>query len=70
MLSLIRFVLWVMFIFIYFKLAEWAWTSFAPELSGGEVLLVSIVVMMLCVAIAQWTVWKISELFVREKYYE
>ena len=70
MLSLIRFVLWVMFIFIYFKLAEWAWTYFAPELSGGEVLLVSIVMMMLCVAVAQWTVWKISELFVREKYYE
>ena len=70
MLSLVRFVLWVVLIYVYFQIAEWAWTEFMSNLNGGEVLLVSIFMMVLCVAIAQYTVWKVSELFIREKHYE
>jgi len=70
MFSFIRFVLWVLLIYVYFQAAEWAWTSYLPNLSGGNVLLISLVVMVFCVTFAQFTVWKISELFIREKYFE
>lgn len=70
MLSLIRFILWIAFIYLYYRGAEWLWSEYMPDLTGSNVLLMSIIVMFFCVVFAQITVWKISELFVREKYYE
>ncbi|MFC4354987.1 hypothetical protein ACFO0S_08005 [Chryseomicrobium palamuruense] len=70
MFSLVRFLLWIAFIYLYYQTAEWLWNEFLPALSGAGVLLMSIGVMFFCVIFAQITVWKISDLFVREKYYE
>lgn len=70
MLSLMRFILWVGLIYLYFRGAEWVWKTYMPDLTGSGILLISVVTMFFCVVFAQITVWKLSEMFVREKYYE
>lgn len=69
-LSVMRFGLLLVFIYVYFKIAEWTWSAFMPALSGAGVLLLSVIVIFFCVVFAQMTVWKLSEMFMREKYYE